>query len=58
MIAQTSQRTAVAAKSQTLPAVLAIVLGLFFIYGVGFAYPSMIHNAAHDTRHTLAFPCH
>jgi 4-hydroxy-tetrahydrodipicolinate synthase len=24
----------------------------------GFAYPEFIHNAAHDTRHGLSFPCH
>jgi cobalt transporter subunit CbtB len=28
------------------------------IVGVGLAQPDMLHNAAHDSRHTLAFPCH
>lgn len=58
MIASTSTTTVVSARTGVLPALLAVALGLFFIYGVGFAYPSAIHNAAHDTRHTLAFPCH
>jgi cobalt transporter subunit CbtB len=58
MIASTSQKTLVSARTGFLPALLAVGLGLLFIYGVGFAYPSMIHNAAHDTRHTFAFPCH
>ena len=51
-------QTAASSRSAALPALLAIVLGLLFVYGVGFAHPTTIHNAAHDTRHTLAFPCH
>ena len=39
-------------------ALLAAMLGIFLLYGVGFAYPSVIHNAAHDTRHGIAVPCH
>ena len=39
-------------------ALLAAMLGIFLLYGVGFAYPSAIHNAAHDTRHGIAVPCH
>lgn len=41
-----------------LPAVTAILFGAFIIYGVGFAGPTTIHNAAHDVRHAFAFPCH
>jgi cobalt transporter subunit CbtB len=41
-----------------LIAVLGAVFGLFLIYGVGFAHPEAIHNAAHDSRHSFAFPCH
>jgi len=36
----------------------AIVLGLALLYGVGFASMDIAHNAAHDTRHSIAFPCH
>lgn len=39
-------------------ALIAGLLGLFFIAGVGFASPQAIHDAAHDTRHALTFPCH
>ena len=39
-------------------AVLGALFGLFLIYGVGFAHPEAIHNAAHDSRHSFAFPCH
>ncbi len=40
------------------PALFAIILGVFLLYGVGFAQPSAIHDAAHDARHGIAFPCH
>jgi len=47
---------ALAAK---LPAVtFALLLGVFILYGVGFAPVEAIHNAAHDGRHAFAFPCH
>ena len=41
-----------------VPALIAIALGVFILIGVGFAQPDVLHNAAHDTRHALAFPCH
>lgn len=37
---------------------VALLLGLGLIFLTGFAYPEVIHNAAHDTRHSLSFPCH
>ena len=40
------------------PAVLALSIGVFLVYGAGFAHPSTIHDFAHDTRHAIAFPCH
>ena len=36
----------------------AIITGLFILSAVGFAGPEVLHNAAHDIRHGLAFPCH
>jgi cobalt transporter subunit CbtB len=36
----------------------AIALGFAILYVVGFAGAHTIHNAAHDTRHSLNFPCH
>lgn len=38
--------------------VAALVLGLFMLMGVGFAGSTVLHNAAHDTRHSIGFPCH
>jgi cobalt transporter subunit CbtB len=53
-----SQSSLAAASHGALPAVVAIVLGVFVLFGVGFAGPAAIHNAAHDSRHSFAFPCH
>ena len=41
-----------------LPALAAIVFGAFLLWGAGFAHSDLIHNAAHDSRHSFAFPCH
>src|SRR5262249_34919103 len=52
-VASTTQR------SEALrAAAVALLLGLGLIFLTGFAYPEVIHNAAHDTRHGLSFPCH
>jgi cobalt transporter subunit CbtB len=40
------------------PALSAIALGFAILYVVGFAGSEAIHDAAHDTRHNLNFPCH
>ena len=34
------------------------LLGIFIIGGVGFSHIEALHNAAHDYRHSMAFPCH
>ncbi|MEE2997995.1 MAG: CbtB-domain containing protein [Pseudomonadota bacterium] len=39
-------------------AVLAVLLGAFLVLGTGFTHSNIIHNAAHDSRHSFAFPCH
>jgi cobalt transporter subunit CbtB len=37
---------------------LAGLLGLFVVGFVGFSPLDVVHNAAHDYRHSMAFPCH
>jgi cobalt transporter subunit CbtB len=44
--------------ARTLPAILAILGGLFIVGFVGFSPMEIVHNVAHDTRHANAFPCH
>jgi cobalt transporter subunit CbtB len=48
-----------APRSRTaVPALLAALLGVVLVWGVGFSHAEAFHNAAHDTRHSNAFPCH
>lgn len=45
--------------SQRLVAAIgASVLGICLVYFAGFSHIEAVHNAAHDTRHSSAFPCH
>jgi cobalt transporter subunit CbtB len=46
--------------SKILPCLSAIVLGLTIVLGLGFLQDAnnYLHNAAHDGRHSAAFPCH
>lgn len=41
-----------------LYAASALTMGMLLIFGVGFAQPELLHNAAHDGRHSFVFPCH
>lgn len=44
--------------SVALQSVAAALLGAVIVYGAGFSERAEAHNAAHDGRHTHAFPCH
>lgn len=37
---------------------IAAAIGTFVIGMVGFSQMSVAHNAGHDYRHSMAFPCH
>jgi cobalt transporter subunit CbtB len=39
-------------------AVFGALLGGLIIWGVGFSPIQVLHNAAHDARHSAGFPCH
>ncbi len=55
------ERTATFADSRSAvvgAATVAILVGFFLVLAAGFAHPEAMHNAVHDTRHALAFPCH
>jgi cobalt transporter subunit CbtB len=45
-------------STRFVPALAALLLGLALFLGAGFAAPSVLHNATHDTRHALGLPCH
>ena len=47
-----------AASLNLFGVVAAIGTALVLLYFSGFAEAAQYHDSAHDTRHTLAFPCH
>ena len=50
----------IALPSASLRAICAVafLIGAGIVFMVGFSHLDSVHNAAHDTRHSLAFPCH
>lgn len=55
---QTGIRRTDARAQRWMVAAMGTIFGLFLIFGVGFAHSNLLHNAAHDARHSFAFPCH
>lgn len=51
----TAGRRAVSASVQIAAAAL---FGFVMLYAAAFASSAVAHNAAHDGRHSHAFPCH
>ena len=35
-----------------------VLFGALILYAVGFLPMNAAHNAAHDSRHSIVFPCH
>jgi cobalt transporter subunit CbtB len=63
MTAQVSSGQSVKVKvkaisSPRLQIFAALLFGMVIFYAVGFSPIGIAHNAAHDARHSLAFPCH
>ena len=55
---QTASFASLSVSQRLIAGVLALVIGFVLVGGVGFASDMAIHNGAHDTRHSLGFPCH
>ena len=43
---------------ETFSSLMSVALGFSLIIVFGFASPELIHDAAHDVRHAMTFPCH
>ncbi|MGE0499816.1 MAG: CbtB domain-containing protein [Rhizobiaceae bacterium] len=50
--------TSVGTSARAVQLLLAGLLGVFILGSVGFSHMDVAHNAAHDYRHSMAFPCH
>lgn len=54
-IAKTFQ---IAIPQRAAAGIAMLFVGAALVFGTGFAGADILHNAAHDTRHGLGFPCH
>jgi cobalt transporter subunit CbtB len=45
-------------SQRLIAGLFALVLGFLLVGTIGFASDMRVHNGAHDTRHSLGFPCH
>ncbi|MFC4271698.1 CbtB-domain containing protein [Sneathiella chungangensis] len=57
MISASTSRVSVQSNARTI-ALTMFILGAGLVFLTGFAPSTTLHNAAHDSRHTLSFPCH
>lgn len=56
--ATTTQVQTSLSQSRRVIAAATLLFGVGLVFLTGFAHSETIHNAAHDARHALAFPCH
>ncbi|WP_447590438.1 CbtB domain-containing protein [Aquipseudomonas campi] len=54
----TSASLPLSLSQRLILAISSVVLGAALIFFAGFSHIEAVHNAAHDTRHSAAFPCH
>lgn len=54
----TLDTSATQASLTTAQHIAVLAFGALILFAVGFSPIPEVHNAAHDTRHSLAFPCH
>jgi cobalt transporter subunit CbtB len=50
--------TQVAISQRVVAGLVCLFIGASAIFLVGLSDMSVAHNAAHDTRHSIGFPCH
>jgi cobalt transporter subunit CbtB len=58
MTMTTAIRGIARADSQLLGIAFALFAGLGLLFVSGLAQATVLHDAAHDQRHAMAFPCH
>ena len=47
-----------ATDSATSAIIVAALAGALLLFVSGYAQATILHDAAHDQRHAMAFPCH
>ena len=54
----TNTATIERSDSSAMGLAIAILAGVFLLMASGIAQATVFHDAAHDQRHAMAFPCH
>jgi cobalt transporter subunit CbtB len=54
----TTQVQSSLSQSRRVIAAATLLFGVGLVFLTGFAHSETVHNATHDARHALAFPCH
>ena len=58
MAVSTTSSITLSANDRLVAGVFALLLGAFLVFGAGLANSAVLHDTAHDTRHSYGFPCH
>ena len=58
MAVSNTSSIALSANDRLVAGVFALLLGAFLVFGAGLANSAVLHDTAHDTRHSYGFPCH
>lgn len=58
MAVSSTSSVTLSANDRLVAGVVALVLGAFLVFGAGLANSAVLHDTAHDTRHSYGFPCH
>lgn len=51
-------RTTASVSTRVGAGLVCLFLGAAIVFIVGLSNMSVAHNAAHNTRHSIGFPCH
>jgi cobalt transporter subunit CbtB len=58
MTTRTVSISSVSVSQRVIVGLACLFVGSILVFGVGLAQSDTMHNAAHDTRHAIGFPCH
>ena len=45
-------------NDRMIAGLLSLCIGAFLVFGAGLANSAVLHDTAHDVRHSFGFPCH
>ena len=58
MAASATSSVTLSSSDRLVAGLAALLIGAFLVFGAGLANSTVLHDTAHDTRHSYGFPCH